>query len=129
MSSSAVISRNEAYPVTVGYCTLFCDRFRASAVKVINEETTVNSGSIFTSSGLRALRLELSGRIYNENSPLDLLFRLSNEIQGQTFTIEYKGLIFSDCVMQKYEVTDSGKGWTEGSFTLLTHSAVREVAP
>ena len=50
-------------------------------------------------------------------------------IQGQTFTIEYKGLIFSDCVMQKYEVTDSGKGWTEGSFTLLTHSAVREVTP
>lgn len=41
----------------------------------------------------------------------------------------YKGLIFSDCVMQKYEVTDSGKGWTEGSFTLLTHSAVREVTP
>lgn len=129
MSSVTFISHNEAVPVTVGSCLLYCDSFKASAVKAVSEETTVNGMSIFTSSGIRALRLTFSGRIYDENSALDFLYAISNEMSGQTFSIEYKGLRFTDCIMQKYEVSDSGKDWTEGTFTLITQSPVREVEP
>lgn len=126
MSQSTVLSHREAIPVTVGSTVVYCESFRASAVKSINEETTVNGKSLITSSGVRALKLSFSGRIYDESAPLKFLADMNYEMGSQPFTVIYRGLIFSDCILQKYEVTDSGKEWTEASFTLVTPSAVTE---
>ena len=59
--STAMTSR-EAFPVTMGDLTVFCESFKASAVKAINEENTVNGKSLMTSSAVRSLRLVFSGR-------------------------------------------------------------------
>ena len=126
MSITTELLHREAIPVTVGGTDVYCENFRASAVKAVNEETTVNGSSIITSAGIRAVRLTFSGRIYDKDAPLKFLADISGEMDSQPFDVEYRGLEFSDCILQKYEVTDSGKDWTDASFTLITSSEITE---
>lgn len=124
MSTAAAITSREALPVTVGGCTVYCDSFRVSAIRAVNEETTVDGNSIVTSSGLRAARLVFSGRIYDADCPLGFLADIGSAMSGgQTYTVTYRGLRFADCILQKYELTDSCRDWTEVSFTLITYTA------
>lgn len=126
MSDVTVISRNEAVPVTVGNVAVYCHSFRASAVKAVSEETTVNGSSVFASTGIRALRLTFSGRIYDESAPLKFLADMGIEMSGTGYTVTYKGLVFTGCIVQKYEAEDSGKGWTDVSFILVTQNIAEE---
>lgn len=123
MSTVTGLSSREAMPVTLGECTVYCDSFNISAVRAINEETTVDGGSAVTSSGLRAARLIISGRIYDENHPLRFLTDISSPMAGgQAYTITYRGIRFTGCILQKYELIDSCRDWTEVSLTLITYS-------
>ncbi|MBO5572099.1 MAG: hypothetical protein J5926_05240 [Ruminococcus sp.] len=123
MSTVTEITSREAMPVTVGGCTVYCDSFRVSAVRAVNEETTVDGESVITSSGLRAARLVFSGRIYDETRPLRFLTDISSPMSGgQAYTITYRGIRFTGCILQKYELTDSCRDWTEVSLTLITYS-------
>ena len=93
------------------------------AVRAVNEETTVDGESVITSSGLRAARLVFSGRIYDETRPLRFLTDISSPMSGgQAYTITYRGIRFTGCILQKYELTDSCRDWTEVSLTLITYS-------
>lgn len=123
MSTVTELTSREAFTVTVGSCTVYCDSFRASAVKAVNEETTVDGKSIITSSGLRAIRLVFSGRMYNVVRPLGFLAEISSPMaDSSTFTVTYRGMRFDKCIMQKYELSDECRDWTEVSFTLITYS-------
>ncbi|MBQ1518825.1 MAG: hypothetical protein IIZ53_03120 [Ruminococcus sp.] len=118
--STAMTSR-EAFPVTMGDLTVFCESFKASAVKAINEENTVNGKSLMTSSAVRSLRLVFSGRIYDMSSSVGILVDLGGAMTSdRTYTVIYRGVRFSGCIMQKYELTDSGNDWYDVSFTLIT---------
>ena len=55
-----------------------------------------------------------------------ILADISYEMGRRPFEVEYRGLEFSDCILQKYEVTDSGNDWTDASFTLITSSEITE---
>ena len=61
-----------------------------------------------------------------KDAPLKFLADISGEMESQPFDVEYRGLEFSDCILQKYEVTDSGKDWVDASFTLITSSEITE---
>ena len=126
MSMTTELSRREAIMITVGGTEVYCENFRASAVKAQNEETTVNGRSIITSAGIRAVRITFSGRIYDEDAPLKFLADISYEMGSQPFDVEYRGLEFTDCILQKFEITDSGNDWTDASFTLITESEITE---
>lgn len=123
MSADTELTCREALPVTVGVCTVYCDSFKATAVKAVSEETTVDGNSIITSSGLRAAKLTFSGRMYDTVQPLRFLAEISSPMSGsQTYTVTYRGMRFSDCIVQRYELTDTCKDWTEVSFTLMTYT-------
>ena len=126
MSMTTELFRREAIMITVGGTEVYCENFRASAVKAQNEETTVNGRSIITSAGIRAVRITFSGRIYDEDAPLKFLADISYEMGSQPFDVEYRGLEFTDCILQKFEITDSGNDWTDASFTLITESEITE---
>ncbi len=128
MSTVTELTSREALPVTVGNCTVYCDSFKASAVRAVNEETTVSGGSVTTSSALRAARLIFSGRIYNSEEPLQFLADISSPMAGgQAYTIIYRGIRYTGCILQKFELTDSCNDWTEVSLTLITYSAAEVI--
>ena len=123
MSTATAITSREAFPVTVGNCTVYCDSFRITAVRAVNEETTVNGSSVVTSSGLRAARLTFSGRMYDPLQPLSFLTDINTPMSGgQAYIVEYRGMRFTGCIMQKYELNDNCDDWTEISFTMMTYS-------
>jgi hypothetical protein len=124
---TASLTFREAEPVAIGSYTLYCERFSASAARDISETSTVTGNGIITGDGQRASRLTFSGRVCDENEPLSFLRYIGNMIRGSTsINIEYRGIVFSGCRLQKYEVEDNGDDSINASVTFITENIFSE---
>ncbi|MBR6967013.1 MAG: hypothetical protein IKH78_00640 [Ruminococcus sp.] len=131
MSSVTAFTHREALPVTIGSCVIYCEEFRASAARSINEEPTADGGTALTNDSLRSTRLTFSGRICTEDDPMDFVYDFNSLIRsGTALAVEYMGLRFTGCRMLAYTYEDKGGDWASATVTLITAEAVtRSVSP
>ena len=125
------LSDRKAVPVVIGGITIYCEGFKASALRNIDENSTVVGDTVMTSNASRSTKLIFTGRICSENSPDDALFSLNALVNSaSSFTVEYMGLDFDNCYMSAYSFTDKGGDWTDVSVTLITADTItRSVSP
>ena len=83
----SAISTREAVPVDVGMITLYCESFKASAVTALYEQPTVTGTTVLTNKCRKSTKLTLSGRVYDENSPLSTVTYINNITGNCTFII------------------------------------------
>lgn len=126
MSCTAKLSSREAIPVNIGEnLTIWCEEFKASAVKSFSEEATVTGNPTITNSCPHSLKITFSGRICNEESPILFVHNANNLLRTQAgFNIEYRGLIFNQCRIQSFNTADGGEDFIKASITLITAEAV-----
>lgn len=118
-------NRREAIPVEIAGITLYCEEFRASAVKSISEEPTVSGRNAVTESYPRGTKLTFSGRIYSETNPLSCIMTINNSLHAKmTYDIIYRGLGFINCMVQGYTAEDCGEDFIKTSVTVVTTNNV-----
>lgn len=128
MNSVAVISEREAVLVNIGSMTLWCEGFKAAAVRSFSEESLVTGGGTITNSCPKAMKLTFSGRICDGAD--DFVRQASDMLRStEVFSVVYKGLVFSGCRVQSFNSEDKGEGFVYAVITLVTAEAVEEESP
>lgn len=121
MSIAAKLSSRESVSVSIGDITVWCEEFKASAVKSFSEEATVSGNTALTNSCPHSMKLTFSGRICSEDSPLSFVMNANNMLRTQeSFDVEYRGLLFSKCRVQSFSAEDKGEDFINASLTLVT---------
>lgn len=121
MSETAVISTKTAYPVRIGSLLLFCEQFRAVGLRNYTEKNTVNGDTVFTGTGKKMLRITMKGRICNLHYPVGMLVIADTVLREETaFTMEYRGITFSNCRLQSFTAEDMGENYINCSVTVIT---------
>lgn len=114
------ISLREAIPVTIGYMELYCESFKATAVTDLSEQPTVSGDNLITNRSKKSTRLVFKGRVYNENQPLRFLVIANTMSNPSGYTIEYRGMVFKNCVIYGFTVEDKGDDFVYVSVTVAT---------
>ena len=128
MSLTSLTSR-EAVPVTIGGVVMYCERFKASAVRSISENSTVNSDTVITNNSSRSTKLIFFGRICTDSSPDDFIFSFNDLVHSASpILVSYMGLDFNNCHMLAYTFSDNGGEWADVSVTLLTADTITRSA-
>lgn len=129
MTEVTAINERKPVPVAIGGSTLFCEGFKASAVRSITEESTSDGGTVFTNNASRSTKLIFSGRVCTEGSPADFIYSFNALVNSSAgFNVEYMGLVFSGCRMLSYSFSDNGGDWADVTVTLITADAVARSA-
>jgi hypothetical protein len=120
-----VISREISRCVNIGSLVLFCENFKAVGLRSFAEKTTVSGETFFSDTSPRALRVTFSGRIYNTDVPLNFLLCGSSMVNdGEKYDVVYRGMKFTGCMIQSFNVEDRGEGYIQASITLITSDDV-----
>lgn len=118
---TTVLNSREAIPVKIANFVLYCEEFKASAVRSISEEPTVMGERAVTRSFPRAAKLTFSGRICNETNPLDFVMKANNALHAKVkYDISYRGITFLNCTLQGFTAEDSGEDYIKASVTVVT---------
>lgn len=122
------ITSRESVPVMIGTLTLWCENFKASAVRSFTEDPLVSGGAIVTNTCPKAMKLTFSGRICSGDAPLDFVKTASDMLRrGESYTVTYRGFVFGDCRVQSFNAEDKGEDFANASVTLITEDNVSEV--
>ena len=119
MSTSTYITSRRAVPVSIGTMQLYCEGMTIAAKRIIAETSTVSGGGTLTGSAPRCAVINMKGRTFDESSPLHSAAQLDTLLRSSAaLTVRYRGLVFEDCRILTYEVTDSGRDYVSLSVTL-----------
>ena len=125
MNSAATITKREAVPVDIGSMTLWCEEFKAAAVRTFAEEPLAAGGGTITNSCPKAMKLTFSGRIFG--GPLEFVKTASDMLRDDTTcSVKYRGLVFSGCHVQSFSSEDKGEDFIHAAITLISAEAVGE---
>lgn len=125
MRTVTTLSERKPEAVIIGGTTLYCESFKASAVRSITEESTADGGTVLTNSASRSTRLVFSGRVSAEDLPQNAVYRFNALVNSASaFNVEYMELRFSDCRMLSYSFDDKGGDWADVTVVLLTAEPV-----
>lgn len=125
MNRVTAFSERRAEPVIIGGITLYCEDFRITAARVMNEESAVDGSTAVTNSAYRSSRITFRGRVCTQGAPEDFILSLNGLVHSAAaFTIEYTGLVFSGCRMLAYTIEDKGGEWADISVTVVTAETI-----
>lgn len=119
------ISVREAIPVKIGYMELYCENFKATAMSELSEQPTVSGLLQITNKYRRLTKLMFRGRVYNENQPLLFMMMINSMNYTTGYTIDYRGLQFSNCMIHSLIVEDKGDDFVNVSVTVVTPDDIR----
>ena len=125
----SAFNNREAVPVTIAGYTFYCESFKAAGVTVFAEQPSVTGTSLITNVQKKAVRITLTGRVYDEDDPLLFAAYIGN-IGGNNSSIvfSYRGLKFTGCRVAGFSVEDTGEEFGKASVTLITPNNIqREV--
>lgn len=114
------ISVCEAVPVKIGYMDLYCENFKATAMAEITGQPTVSGLFQVTNNHRKLTKLTFKGRIYNENQSLLFMMMINGMTIATGYTIDYKGLRFSNCMIHSLIVEDNCGDFVNVSITVVT---------
>lgn len=127
MSSVTALTKREPVPVKMGALILYCEGFKASGVRAVAEESSVDGAAVITNNAARSTRLTFSGRVCTDGRPMDFVIAANGMIHSaMTFVTEYMGLIFSECRLISYSFEDKGGEAALASVTLLSTGIIEE---
>ncbi len=122
------ITNRESVPVTIGTLTLWCEDFKAAAVRSFTEESLVSGGAVVTNTCPKSMKLTFSGRICSGDAPLDFVKTASDMLRsGESYTVTYRGFAFGNCRVQSFSAEDKGEDFAGVSVVLVTGDSVSEV--
>ena len=129
--STTTISERKSFPVRRGDATLYCDGFKASAVRTFTEAVTVSGGSTITNNAPKAMKLILRGRVVTTDTPMRFVVAMNAMLHSAVFfDVTVRGMRCEDSILQAFTVEDVGSGYLEAAVTLVVTeiSEVNEVS-
>lgn len=118
---TTALNSRKAIPVQIANFVLYCEEFKASAVRTVSEEPTVTGKNAVTKSFPRATRLTFSGRVCDETSSLDFVMKANNILHTKVkYDIAYRGIAFLNCTVQGFTAEDRGEGYIRATVTVVT---------
>lgn len=125
--SASVLVKREAVPVKIGGLTLYCEGFKAYGARAVAEESSADGAAVITNNSARGTRLTFSGRVCTEGAPESFVLAANDMIRsGDTFTVEYTGMIFYACRLISYSFEDKGGEAALASVTLISTGGAKE---
>lgn len=119
--SSVNISERKAFPVRIGDILMYCDGYKASAVRMLAEASTVSGNNIVTNGAPKAMRLTLRGRIIPSNKPMQFVCTAYNMLRSKVlFNIDCRGLSCTGCTLLSFSAEDTGKDYINAEITLAS---------
>lgn len=116
--------KREAFPVTIGSMTLYCENFKVSTIAQMTEQPTVTGLTAITNRFKKCSKLVLSGRVYDEDQPLRFVTISNNMGNNDTYNINYRGINFYSCRINGVIIEDKGDGFSYVTITLSTSSFI-----
>ena len=118
---TTALNSHKAIPVQIANFVLYCEEFKASAVRTVSEEPTVTGKNVVTKSFPRATKLIFSGRVCGETDSLDFVMKANNILHTKVkYDIAYRGIAFLNCTIQGFTAEDRGEGYIRATVTLIT---------
>lgn len=115
-----VVTPAEPVNVTIGYMELACSSFQAFSETNLYEQPTVSGDNLITNRAKSSTRLVFKGRVHNENQPLRFL-GIANTMSNPTgYTIEYRGMLFKNCVIYGFTFDNNGSDDSDVTVTVVT---------
>lgn len=125
MNTYISFSMSDGIPVTIGELTIWTEEFKASAVKMIKEETMIDGSEAVTNASPRALKIVFKGRVVNEKKSLAFILNANEQLRSaEQFDVTYRGLTFNNCYIQAFTFEDTSEEYIRVSLTLITASSV-----
>ena len=121
MRTVTAINQRKPAAVVIGGVTLFCESFKASAVRSITEESTADGKTVLTNNASRSTRLTFTGRVSIDGAPENAVLSFNALVNSaNTFNVEHMGLVFANCRMLSYAFDDKGGDWADAAVVLIT---------
>lgn len=125
MNTIVSLAMRDGELVNVGPLTIWTEEFKASAVKMIKEETMIDGSEAVTNASPRALKIVLKGRIANEINSFAFILNANEQLcSADRFDVKYKRLTFKNCYIQAFTAEDTSDDYIRISLTLITASGV-----
>ncbi|MCR4638268.1 hypothetical protein [Ruminococcus sp.] len=125
MRTVTAINQRKSAAVVIGGVTLFCESFKASAVRSITEESTADGKTVLTNNASRSTRLTFTGRVSIDGAPENAVLSFNALVNSaNTFNVEHMGLVFANCRMLSYAFDDKGGDWADTAVVLTTAEPV-----
>ena len=117
----SIIVSGESTPVSIDTYTVYCESFTAECNKIFSEKSTISGSDVISQGCKKAMTLKLTGRICDVLQPLSFVVSMNSLINSNTgISIEYKGVIFSNCLVTAFTADDSEADYLKVSVSLIT---------
>ena len=127
MSTSTLINNRRAVPMNIGSLRLYCEEMSLTGKRVIAETSTVSGSDVVTNTSPRCASVTIKGHIFDEEVPLSAGAALDSLLRStQTLTVYYRGLIFGNCRVLSFNISDSGREYLDVTITLSTDLITEE---
>lgn len=91
----------------------------------ITGQPTVSGLFQVTNTSRKLTKLMFRGRVYNESNSLLFMMMINEMTYAAEYTIEYKGLQFSNCMIHSLIVEDNCDDFVNVSITVVTPENIR----
>ncbi len=114
----------ESVRVTISYMELFCTGFQAFSETNLSEQPTVSGENVITNRAKTSTRLVFRGKVHDESKPLRFLC-IGNTMENPSgYTIEYRGMIFKNCIIYGFTFDNNGGDDSDVTVTVVTPSPI-----
>lgn len=109
---------------TIGYMELAVSEFQAFSETNLTEQPTVSGDNLVTNRAKTATRLVFKGRVHNEQYPLQFLIIANTMGNPSGYTINYRGMVFKDCIIYGFTFDNNGGDDSEVTVTVVTNNGI-----
>ena len=122
------MTSRRAVPVDIGTMKLYCEEMSISGKRVIAEASTVSGSDTVTNTSPRCDCITLKGRTFDEEKPLHSAALLDQLLRSSSLlTVQYRGLVFNNCRILSFAVSDSGRDFVDVTVVLSSGSVSETV--
>lgn len=122
---NVTLSERKSFPVRIGDIVLYCEGYKASAMRTLAEASTVSGSNIITNSAPRAMKLTLRGRVIPLGNKMQFVCTAYNMLRSKVlFNIDCRGLSCTGCTLLSFTAEDTGRDFINAEMTLASPNAL-----
>lgn len=118
------ISTRHSIMVNVASIQMYCEHFTISMDNQLYEKTNLIGHSVITGKCQKSKRITYVGRVYRNNDPFYIARTIANLRSDYTFSTNYRGMIFHNCIIKDFKMEDKGEDFVYLSLTVATASPI-----
>lgn len=103
-------ANSKIFSVSLGDVSLYADKWEISSQRIFTEQASVTGESIVTNLSNRCSKIHLEGIWVTDEKPRQLMMTLDSFIsENASFPLVLRELVFEDCRLLKYSLSEKGE--------------------